>query len=281
MKSFFFNAEPTNDLKNHPTGYDREYDADDQAAFFEPFFNVAGVMAGTNANACKVTVKSGSTLRVGAGCAYVKGRMVQFDGTETIEATAAGRVVARMNKTADVRAFQLLIVPSLVQNEDVYDLELASVALTPISGGYRADVTDKRTYMAFSGQPPYYPPDSGSLPYVLWLYTLGFPMTAAERASVTGNPSLMNIFNASLGASKSASVTFTAAQWSSGVLTITKAQHGRQSSKFGYTLRHSVNGVLTENTWGVMCTDVVYDVATGSIKLKSADAYAGEIVFFG
>ena len=84
MKSYFFNAEPTEDLTNHPTGYDREYDADDHAAFFAPFFAEAGVMAGTDSGACKVSVQSGTTLKVAAGPVYVKGRMGLFEGTETI-----------------------------------------------------------------------------------------------------------------------------------------------------------------------------------------------------
>ena len=63
--------------------------------------------------------------------------------------------------------------------------------------------------MAFTGQPPYYPPESDNLPYILWLYALGFPMTQEQRAAVEGNPDLMSIFNASLGASRSNTVTFT------------------------------------------------------------------------
>lgn len=212
MKSYFFNAEPTNDLANHPTGYDREYDADSHAEFFAPFFTKAGVMAGADAEACKVVVVDGNTLGIMPGTAYVKGRMVSFDGTETVVAEQDCKIVARMNKTADVRGFQLLCVQELVQTDDIYDLELAQVALTPVLGGYEATITDKRVFMAFTGQPPYYPPDSDNLPYVLWLYTLGFPMTAEQRAAVMENPSLMNIYNASVGALTPATVSFTAAQ---------------------------------------------------------------------
>ena len=284
MRSFFFNAEPTEDIAAHPTGYDREYDADDHAAFFEPFFSAAGVMAQQDADACKVSVQSGSTLKIAAGCCYVKGRMCQFDGTETLEATADGHVVARMNKTAEVRAFQFLVVEELVYTDDIWDLELAQVTLQAVTGGYAATVTDKRTFMAFSAQPPYYPPDSDSLPYVLWLYALGFPMTDEQRASVTGNPSLMAIFNASLGAMKGATVTFTAANWTGDTtktLTIPLTQHGRQSGAFGYTLRHQVDGVLVDNTWAVKCTKVTYDSSSKAITLTSDTAYDGEIAFFG
>ena len=284
MKSYFFNAEPSEDLNTHPTGYDREYDADDHAAFFAPFFSTAGVMAGTDSDACKVTVKEGTTLQVAAGAVYIKGRMCLFDGTETIAVEQDCKIVARMNKSADVRAFQLLAVTELTSTEDIHDLELASVHLEPISGGHEAQVTDTRTFLSFMGQPAYYPPDSDKLPYALWLYTLGFPMDAEQKQMVESNPSLMAIFGASIGTVRSASVDFTASQWTGGgtkTLTIPKASHGRQSAKFTYALYHKVSGVLEQNTWAVQCTGVSYNAASGNILLTSQDAYDGQIVFVG
>ncbi|MCI6255930.1 MAG: hypothetical protein MR648_04970 [Clostridiales bacterium] len=198
MKSYFFNAVKTADLDTYPSGYDREYDADDQAAFFAPFFNEAGVFAGTNANACKVQVQSGLTLAVAAGAVFIRGRMAVFDGSETITASKSCRIVARMDKSLAVRDFQLLAVDELTRTEDVYDLELASVS---VSGG-AATVTDTRTFLSYMGQPAYYPPTSDDLPYVLWLYTLGYPMTDEQRTMVEGNPSLMEIYRASIGAAR-------------------------------------------------------------------------------
>lgn len=285
MKSYFFNAEPTTDLVNHPTGYDREYDADDHAAYFAPFFTEAGVFAGTDAEACQVSVLEGTTLQVAAGAVYARGRMAVFDGTETLTVSEDGSVVARMNKSAGVRAFQLLCVTELVRTEDIYDVELAAVTLSPVSGGYAAALEDKRTFMAFTGQPPYYPPSSDDLPYILWLYTLGFPMTEEQKAAVEDNPDLMGIFHASLGAMRSSTVTFTSGSWVSGedgyTLTIPKANHGRQSPNFGFTLWHLVSSAYLRNTWAVLCTDVRYDTATGSIVLDSADPYDGKITFSG
>lgn len=280
MKSYFFNAEPSEDLNAHPTGYDREYDADDHAAFFAPFFAQAGVMAGRDADACLVSVQDGLTLQVAAGPVYVRGRMALFDGTETITVDKDCKIVARMNKSADVRAFQLLAVTELLDTEDISDLELASVHLESISGGYRAEVTDTRTFLSFMGQPAYYPPSADNLPYVLWLYTLGFPMSAEQRDMVEGNPSLMEIFHGSLGAVRPASVDFTESEWSGGTLRFPRTKHGRQSGKFGFTLRHLVSGSLNGNTWAVRCTDVTYDSVTGDIVLKSGDAYDGQICFF-
>ena len=280
MKSYFFNAEPSEDLNAHPTGYDREYDADDHAAFFAPFFARAGVMAGRDADACLVSVLEGLTLQVAAGPVYVRGRMALFDGTETITVDKDCKIVARMNKSSDVRAFQLLAVTELLDTEDISDLELASVHLEAVSGGYQAEVTDTRTFLSFMGQPAYYPPSADHLPYVLWLYTLGFPMDEEQRSMVEDNPSLMDIFNSSLGAVRSVLVDFTTSQWSDGTLRIPRTTHGRQSGKFGFTLRHLVDGQLTGNTWAVRCTDVAYDSATGDIVLKCEDTYDGQIALF-
>lgn len=285
MKSYFFNAEATGDLVAHPTGYDREYDADDQAAFFAPFFSDSGVFAGTDADACKVTVQEGTTLGIAAGAVYARGRMALFDGTETITVENACIVAARMNKTSDVRAFQLVAVTEPVRTEDVYDVELAAVTLEAVVGGYEVQVTDKRTFVAFTGQPPYYPPTSDDLPYVLWLYVLGLPLTAEQRAAVEGNPSLMGIFNASLGAARKSTVPFAEDAWTGAAgaktIVIRRQEHNRQSGEFGFSLWHLVDGAYRRNTWATLQTDIRYDEATGSITLDSPDTYPGKIVFFG
>ena len=83
-------------------------------------------------------------------------------------------------------------------------------------------------------------------------------------------------------------VTFTSGSWgtedeTSGLYTmsITKEYHGRSSGKFSYMLRHQLENGMSVNTWAVRCTEVIYDSASEAIKLISADAYPGEIVFFG
>ena len=144
MKGYFFNAEPTTDLARYPTGFDREYDADSHAAFFAPLFGSAGVLlAEGQEDPCKVEIVSKEILKVRAGVAYVKGRMVVFDGSETIQ-TKAGYVVARMNKSMEVRDFQLLVVDAPVQADgDIYDLPLAEVRIL----GETVQVTDRRVYL--------------------------------------------------------------------------------------------------------------------------------------
>lgn len=286
MKSFFFNAEPTSDVATHPTGFDREYDADDYAAFFAPFFSKAGVMPRKDANACLVEVQEGNTLKVNAGYVFVKGRMCQFEGDETITVATDCHVCARMNKTADVRSFQLVAVETPVQTEDIYDLALASVAITPVTGGYAAVVTDERTFLEYMGQPAYYPPSSEDLPYVLWLYTLGFPMTSEQRRTVTENPSLMAIFKNSVGAGKAAMVEFTKAEWTASgenkVLTIPYSKHGRSNEIFTHRIQMlKSDGAYSETTWGVLETKVGYDAATGNITLTAPDGYSGKVIFAG
>lgn len=163
-------------------------------------------MAGADSDACKVTVQGGegTTLRIGAGAVYIRGRAAVFDGTETVTVSEDCKIVVRMNKSLEVRNFQLLaLTGELVSTEDICDLELARAHLEPVSGGHRVTLTDTRTFLTYMGQPAYYPPDDENLPYVLWLYTLGFPMDEEQREAVEGNPSLMAIFHNSLGAVRS------------------------------------------------------------------------------
>lgn len=283
MRSFFFNAEPTSDLSTHPTGFDREYDADDIAAFFAPFFSQAGVVPMKDSDACLVEVQEGNTLTFRPGFVFVKGRMCQFEGNETITVTENCHICARMNKTADVRGFELVAVETPTMTNDIFDFPLASVAITPVTGGYTAVVADERTFLEYMGQPAYYPPDSENLPYVLWLYTLGFPMTAEQRSTVTENPSLMAIFRDSIGASKAVTVEFTATQWTNGTLTLTPDVHGRSTESFTYRLLMKLsNGTYSGSTWAVLETKVDYDAATGNIKLSCLDGgYNGKICFAG
>lgn len=88
-----------------------------------------------------------------------------------------------------------------------------------------------------------------------------------------------------LGASRSNTVTFTDSSWASAdggyTLTISKADHGRQSPNFGFTIWHLVDSAYIRNTWAAMCTDVKYDTVTGNIVLDSGSAYSGKITFMG
>ena len=199
MRAYFFNAEPTNDVLHHPTGYDREYGADEATALITQFFQEeAGVFVGDkSSDACKVVLQEDGKLRVCAGTVIVRGRVCEFDGTETISVSSSRKIVARMDKSAEVRDFQLRAVQEPVISADTYDFVLAEVTVD--EDGVITAVEDKRTFLAMKGQPPYYPPDTDALPYMLWLYVLGFPMTPEQKAAVEGNPSLMSIYQHSVG----------------------------------------------------------------------------------
>lgn len=281
MKSYFFNAVSTADLASHPSGYDREYDADDHAAFFSPMFSEAGVFAGTDSGACLVQVHSGATLSVAAGAVYIRGRMAIFDGTETIQADRDCKIAVRMDKSMTVRDFQLVAVDELTRTEDVYDLELARVTLQAVTGGHEARVTDTRTFLSYMGQPAYYPPDSSDLPYALWLYTLGFPMSPEQQAAVEGNPSLMEIY----GASKTGryQVDFTAADWveemGEHTLTIPQSIHHLSGTALVCKALAQTAAGLVTNAWCALETYATL-AEDGAVVLhvSGGSAYSGRAV---
>ncbi len=83
------------------------------------------------------------------------------------------------------------------------------------------------------------------------------------------------------------SVPFTAEEWvqdggeGTYVLTIPQAVHKRTGPGFTLSLRHLVDGVLTDHTWACLGTQSRYDAETGDVKLSGGDAYAGQALFIG
>jgi len=206
LKGFFFNAQPTTDVTNYPSGYDREYDADDFNRYMGLFFT-NGIFVRDDLDACKV-VASGLAFTVTPGVALVDGGQCHFeagDGLTISQGAGMYSIMCRRNSAAGVRAFELVAVkgsesfPPPVREGDLYDLCLAHVTATAsIStvADTREDM-DLCGFAALTGQPPYYPPDDANLPYILWLYLLGLPMTEEQVDAVEGNPSLMEIYNQS------------------------------------------------------------------------------------
>lgn len=206
MKGFFFNAQPTDDIIAHPSGWDREYDALDYNTCTAIFYE-NGIFANRDPNACKVTA-NGLVLTVAPGVALINGGQCHFEEGDSVTLTNGDgkySIMCRKNNAAEVRAFEFIALhlttefPAPVRAGDIYDLCFAHVT---VAGG-TVSITDTRSDVALCGfaalaaMPPYYPPDSDSLPYVLWLYTLGLPMTSEQLAAVESNPSLMAIVNAS------------------------------------------------------------------------------------
>lgn len=205
MKGLFFNAQPTSDIITHPSGYDREYDSDDFNRYMGVFFG-NGVFVRQDADACKI-MASGLALAVTPGIALVDGSQCHFEPGDGLTLPGDGMysIMCRRNNAAEVRGFELVAVkeegayPVPVRDGDIFDLCLARVQVTDGA----ATVVDTREdrdlcgFAALTGQPPYYPPDEANLPYILWLYVLGLPMTPEQVEAVEGNPSLMEIFEQS------------------------------------------------------------------------------------
>lgn len=145
MKGYFFNAVETNDLETYPTGYDRNYDAEDFAEFYKGFFS-DGILIKNSGGECLVAA-SGATLTIKAGFAVIEGHGIVVEGNESVAAGSGGYAVIRLNKSVDVRAVQFLVVSTLVKTNSICDLELAKVTVT---GGV-AKVTDTRSYVAYTG----------------------------------------------------------------------------------------------------------------------------------
>ena len=203
MRGYFFNAEPTTDYEQHPTGYDRAYDALDYNLVMGTFFH-NGIFGNINPDACKAVV-DGLTVTFTPGVALINGGQAHFDQEDSVVLTEGDgyySIMCRKNTASEVRAFELVALkgddyPVPVREGDIYDLCLAHVL---VSDGVAA-VADTRGdpdicgFAAVAGQPPYQP--STGVPALLWDYTL-FPqqLTEEQRQIVETTPSLMEMFEA-------------------------------------------------------------------------------------
>jgi hypothetical protein len=57
-------------------------------------------------------------------------------------------------------------------------------------------------------------------------------------------------------------------------------QHKRRDGAYICRVRHTVDGVLTDNTWATLGTQSAFDSETLDITLRTADAYAGAALFY-
>lgn len=83
-----------------------------------------------------------------------------------------------------------------------------------------------------------------------------------------------------------AAVPFQQADWTQGEdglysLALPQTAHHRVHAAFGVTLRHSLDGVLTDRTWAALGTQTRYDADTGDVVLTAPDPYDGAAVFYG
>ena len=76
--------------------------------------------------------------------------------------------------------------------------------------------------------------------------------------------------------------TFTAANWSSGTLTIAAATHGITGSGIVATFYHNLSGTYTAGTWACIESWAYIDPSTHVITLHGpTDGYAGKVVLIG
>lgn len=150
MRGYFFNAQPTADTDKYPSGFDREYDANDFNRFMGVFFT-NGIFIYGNADACKVTA-SKRKLTITPGIVLVDGGQCHFEEGDglTLDGVGLFSVMCRRNNSGGVRGFELVAVkgesayPAPVREGDLWDLCLAHVAVTEIGETVTVTVVDTR-----------------------------------------------------------------------------------------------------------------------------------------
>ena len=148
MKALFFNALPN---ATSPTGYDRNYNADDLSDFLSIVCDTGVVKtnndAGGNPQGLRVVSASGRVINVNAGKAVIKGKAFINDALASFTVAANGTtstrydyVVVKYDNNVSARNITLELrtgtsaVPSvgnLTRTEKVYELMLAYIGIAP------------------------------------------------------------------------------------------------------------------------------------------------------
>lgn len=156
LQGLFFNAFPD---ENYPTGYDRNYNANDIANWFKVFITTGVVKDGF-----KVLANSGLDINVSTGTACIEGHGVlnnalyplTIDTAPTGSSSRYDLVVLRLNniQVKSGRQPELLVIKgtssipteaSLTRTNDTYDLLLAYIEVRPnATSVVQADITDTR-----------------------------------------------------------------------------------------------------------------------------------------
>lgn len=153
-KSLFWNALPN---KDYPTGYDRNYNADDISDWLAIVLSTGVIKTD---NALKVTAGGGMSLSVAAGRACINGKPYTNDTALTLTVPTAPTgsenrvdlVVLRFDKTVAVRNTSIVYitgtgstVPAIKRNLTYYDLVLAKITVAPSATSINAgDIDDLR-----------------------------------------------------------------------------------------------------------------------------------------
>lgn len=139
-KSLFYNALPD---ASQPTGYDRNYNADDISDWLDVIMVTGVVKSNTG---LKVTAAGGMNVSVDVGKAVINGKPYRSDSAKvfTIDTAPTGStsrkdfIVLRMNRNPSVRETRLFYkkgsgsaVPVLERTDLVYELALAEITVAP------------------------------------------------------------------------------------------------------------------------------------------------------
>lgn len=160
-KALFFNA--LEDATS-PTGYDKNYTADDISDFLSMVCDTGVVKTNTVSNepqGLKVVAASGMVIHINAGKAAIKGKSFINDAlasfTVAVNGTSANRydyVVIKYDNNVSVRDITLELrtgtstiptVADLTRTEKVYELMLAYITVAPSAGSIaQTNITDTR-----------------------------------------------------------------------------------------------------------------------------------------
>ena len=138
-RALFFNACPD---AQSPTGYDRNYDADDISQFFSALIST-GVVKGLDG--LKVSAGGGMEVRVNAGKAVINGKPYTNDNYKaftvptapTVTTARKDAIVLRFDNSVNAREISAVYrqgdasgaIPTITRNNTVYELMLATITV--------------------------------------------------------------------------------------------------------------------------------------------------------
>lgn len=139
-KSLFFNALPDT---SQPTGYDRNYNADDISDWLDVIMTTGVIKSETG---LKVTAAGGMNVSVNVGKAVINGKPYRNDSAKafTIDTAPTGStprldlIVLRFDRSTAVRDTRLLYrkgtdaaEPALIRTDLIYELAIARITVAP------------------------------------------------------------------------------------------------------------------------------------------------------
>ena len=239
-KALFFNALPDS---TKPTGYDRNYNADDISDWLDVVLTTGVIKSNTG---LKVTAAGGMTVSVDVGKAVINGKPYRNDSAKafTIETAPTGStprvdlIVLRFDRNTSVRNTYLAYkkgtgatVPALTRTDLIYELALAKITVAPaVTSITAAAIADLRG-------------DHESVVTTTTGQSLGFCpfLTAAKGYDDYYDAIVLEYTDAVTLASAGANVTFNIPQYGwTGVDILTVYTNGIKERSSAYTVNGNV-----------------------------------------